>query len=334
MASEVDSKCGAGVSDFFSEVQAVWRAIPNRWLILVSIGSWVGLFHWLGNSTLGYVNTPSIFGWWHWTLTQIPDEEHAWIMPLVVLALLWCKRKEFLELEKRVFWPALFVLLMAIMLHTAGYIIQQSRLSVVAFVLGIYGLLGLFLGRSWMWLALFPFSLFVFCIPLGPGGIEIVSFPLRLLATKISALVCDVFLGISVMQNGTQLFDAGGTYQYEVAAACSGIRSLTAILAFGVIYAYLSFKTAWRRLIIAALAIPLAVLANVFRLTLIVLAAEAFGQSAGNYVHDSSVFSLLPYIPAIGGMLVFGWWLSEERRERKARAKQHPVIMAGAELKS
>jgi hypothetical protein len=68
-----------------------------------------------------------------------------------------------------------------------------------------------------------------------------------------------------------------------------------------------------------------------FRLTLIVVAAEAFGQDAGNYVHESSIFGLAPYIPSIGGMLLLGWWLSEDRKKRK---EPEPMLVAGAEQKS
>lgn len=318
MASEVSPSVDAPRPGIVAESQSIWRATPNRAALLILLTAWVVLFHWLGNSTLGYVNTPSLFGWWTWTLKNTPDEEHAWLIPFVVLALLWSRRDEFLSLTKRAWLPALGVLLLAMLLHTAGYMVQQTRLSVVAFFLGVFGIVGAMLGRQWMVAALFPFSLFIFCVPLGPGGTEIVSFPLRLMATKITSVFCDLVLGIKVMQNGTQLLDAGGSYQYEVAAACSGIRSLTAIVAFSVIYGYMSFKTGWRRLLMVASAIPLAVVANVFRLTLIVLAAEAFGQGAGNYVHESSVFGLLPYIPSIGGMLLLGWWLGEDRKARRS----------------
>ena len=301
-----------------AEIASVWRELPHRALLLCLLGAWALMFQFLGNSTLGYVNTPSIFGWWTWTMSNTPDEEHAYLIPFVVTGLLWSRREEFLKLDKQVWWPALFLFLFAIVLHVGGYMIQQSRLSVAAFFLGAYALIGLMWGRKWMWAALFPFSLFVFCVPMGPGATEIVTFPLRKLATHITSFLCNTILGINVVQNGTQLFDAAGSYQYEVAAACSGIRSLTAILAFSVIYAYINFKMTWRRLAMVAAAFPLAVVANVFRLVLIVIAAEAFGQNAGNYVHESTVFSLVPYIPALAGLFGFGWWLSEGRKTRQA----------------
>lgn len=331
MASEVQNSGEVAQPGILAEAQAVWRAIPNRVALVILLMGWAALFHWLGNSTLGYVDSPSLFGWWSWTMENTPDEEHAYLMPFVVVALLWSRRDEFLKLDKRAWIPALGVLLLAMLLHTGGYLVQQTRLSVVAFFLGIYGIVGMMVGRSWMAAAIFPFSLFVFCVPLGPGGTEIISFPLRLMATTITAVFSDWVLGIKVIQSGTQLMDAGGTYQYEVAAACSGIRSLTAIVAFSVVYSYISFKTGWRRMLIVASAIPLAVVANVFRLALIVVAAEAFGQDAGNYVHESSIFGLAPYIPSIGGMLLLGWWLSEDRKKRK---EPEPMLVAGAEQKS
>lgn len=304
---------GPGVLD---EAISIWRNTPNRTGLLVLLIGWTALFQWLGNSTLGYVDTTSMFSWWHWSVSRAPDEEHAYLMPFAVVALLWMRRDDLARLEKCVWLPGLAVLLLAVVMHILGYLIQQTRLSVVAYSLGLLAICGLMLGRRWMLAAVFPFSLLLFSVPMGSGMTEVVSFPLRLVATKITAIFCDYILGIHVVQNGTQLLDAGGTYQYEVAAACSGIRSLTAIVAFSVIYGFVAFNSAWRRMAIVASAVPLAVVANVFRLTFIVIAAEAFGQDAGNFVHENWFFSILPYIPAIAGMLALGWWLNEDRKSQ------------------
>src|SRR5207237_4709487 len=98
--------------------------------------------------------------------------------------------------------------------------------------------------------------------PLSAVG-ESITVPLRHLATRITAVICHVGLGINVIQEGTRIFDANGAYQYEVAAACSGIRSLTAIFALTAIYAFTTFKSPWRTMLVTASAFPLAVAANV-----------------------------------------------------------------------
>jgi len=347
MSTEVTHSGPSGTPGFTAELGILWRQLPHRWILVVLLGVWAALFHFWGTSTLGYVNTRSLFGWWVWVYTrgaERPDgsidlsklfdgeEAHAWFIPGVVVLLLWLKRDELISLPKRICWPAIGILGAALLIHVLGYMVQQSRISLVAFFLGLYGLTGLLWGGAWLRASLFPFALFAFCVPVGTA-VESVTFPLRLMATKITAVVCQMLLGINVIQNGTQLFDASHSYQYEVAAACSGIRSLTAILAFGVIYGYMTFDKNWRRLLVASSAIPLAVFANVFRLVLIVLAAEAFGQEAGNYVHESTFFSILPYVPAIGGMLLLGWWL-RENRNNKSKDAENSVPMAGAEQPS
>jgi exosortase len=183
--------------------------------------------------------------------------------------------------------------------------------------------MGLAWGREWLRKSVFPFFLFVFSVPLGARS-EFITFPLRQLVTWLVEVVAHWILGIDVIRVGTQLFDSSGTYQYEVAAACSGIRSLIAIFLLATIYGFIAFRPMWKRLLLMALAFPLAVLGNLTRMLFIIMAAELGGQKAGNYVHESSLFSLVPYVPAIIGLLVAGR-LMEERRDPDASVEQkHP----------
>lgn len=307
-----------------TELRAAWQAVPRKGAFGILLAGWVTLFHLAGNSTLGYVSTPSLFGWWFWGYTGgwqkalanpsavlNSEESLALIVPWVVPGLVWVRRRELLALPTQVWWPAVLGLGAALGLHALGYLVQQARISLLAFFLGLYALVAWVWGLRWARAVFFPFLLFGLCMPLGSQA-EYITFPLRLLATKITALIADVGLGIPVIREGTRLFDASGSYQYEVAAACSGIRSLTVTLALAIGYGFLSFRSVWRRWLLVLSAIPLAVAANVFRLTLIIIAAEAFGQRAGNYVHESAWFSLAPYVPALLGLVILGHWLSEQ----------------------
>jgi exosortase/archaeosortase family protein len=78
------------------------------------------------------------------------------------------------------------------------------------------------------------------------------------------------------------------------------------------VYAFGWFGGFWKRLIVLASAVPLAILGNLVRMLSIVIAAEIGGQKLGNTVHDSTVFSLLPYIPAILGLILLGRLLHEK----------------------
>ncbi|MBN2507008.1 MAG: exosortase/archaeosortase family protein [Verrucomicrobia bacterium] len=297
---------------FLGELGRCWREMPDKPLAAVLLAAWVALFHFFGNSTLGYTPTHSLFGWMEYAYRMSADDAHGRLIPWVVLGICWWKRDVLLAVPKAPWWPGVGLLAAALALHFVGYVVQQARISIVAFFLGVYALTGIAWGPRWLKASFFPFCLLAFCVPLGTMT-ETITFPLRMIATQITAVLSRVGLGIDVIQDGTRIFDPNGAYQYEVAAACSGIRSLTVTLALAVIYAFVYFQTWWRRALIIAAAAPVAVAANVMRLTSIILAAETFGAAAGNYVHQSAWMSLMPYIPALLGIVVLGWWMREAR---------------------
>lgn len=307
------------VTDFASEFASCWRQLPDKALFLLLLVAWLALFYFLGNSTFGYIDTPSLY-YWMWNAYNMKhpaaDDAHGNLIPFVVLALFWWKRKELLSQPLRFWPPASLLVAGALVLHVVGYLVQQPRLSIVGLFVGIYGLMGMAWGPKFMAASFFPFFLFGFMMPLG-SLTEPVTFPLRLLVSQIVAFVCDDVLGISVNAFGTQLFNGLGTYQYEVAAACSGIRSLVAIAVLAIIYAFVVFRNGWHRAILIASAAPLALIGNTFRMLIIVFAAEfGGGQEAGAAAHDHWFWSLLPYVPAIAGLLLIGRWLENRSLNR------------------
>jgi len=180
---------------------------------------------------------------------------------------------------------------------------------------GVYGLTGLTWGREWLRASFFPFILFAFSVPLGTLS-QPITFRLRLIVCQIVEVISH-FLSIDIVRIGTNLIDPTGHYQYDVAPACSGIRSLVATLGLALVYGVMSFRAWWKRGVLIASAVPLAVIGNVVRLLTIVIAAEIGGQKWGDAVHEGGpggIFSLLPYIPAFLGLL----WLGNYLREREA----------------
>src|SRR6059036_3344457 len=98
-------------SGFWRDLSRLWGSLPDKGGFMTLFLAWVALFHFLGNSTLGYVKTKSLFGWWYWVETRLAtdldgklipwrildsDEAHSWFLPLVVLALMWYRRTELL----------------------------------------------------------------------------------------------------------------------------------------------------------------------------------------------------------------------------------------------
>jgi hypothetical protein len=161
------------------EIVGLWASLPDKPLFFILLAAWLALFQLLGNSTFGYKDTPSLFSWLNYVYSMGEDDEHGRLIPIVVLVLLILKRKELTEIPKAPWWPALLLLVAGLLLHIAGYVIQQTRVSVVGFFAGLYGLTGLIWGRRWMAATFFPYFLFVFCLPLGGTLAEKITVPLR-----------------------------------------------------------------------------------------------------------------------------------------------------------
>ena len=83
------------------ELLRFWRAMPDMPLFLVLLGTWLVFFHLLGNSTFGYVDTASLFGWMNYAYGSSKDDELGYIIPLIVLGLCYWKRDELLAAPKR-----------------------------------------------------------------------------------------------------------------------------------------------------------------------------------------------------------------------------------------
>ena len=308
------------LQDLWVDTRECWHHLPNKAFFFALLGAWLLLFQFWGNSILGYVHTPSLFAWLMDRYNDpLADDGHGKFMPFLVAGLFWWKRKELLALPLRLWWPGLLILLAALLLHVFGFLMQQPYLSIAALFIGIYGLMGLAWGPDWLRHSVFPFFLFMFSVPLGQRA-EIITFPLRQLVSRLSELVAHWVLGIDVIRVGTQLFDPSGTYGFDVEAPCSGMRSLIAVFLLATAYGFFTFRSPWKRLFLMALALPFAVLGNLARMLLIIMAAQLGGQAWGNYVHEGGplgLISLVPYVPAIAGLLLTGRWM--ENRELKSK---------------
>jgi len=299
------------LEEFRIEFMYCWERLPNKGFFFVLLVAWLALFQFLGNSTLGYTPTPSLLAWMFRIYTAGPnllESETSFILliPLTVLFLFWLKRKELIGLDLRPWWPGLLLVTLALALHLFGYMVQQPSVSIIALFTGIYGIMGLAWGRSWLRSSFFPFFLFGFCLPLG-FIIDPLTFRMRLVVSQLVELISHYVLAIDVVREGTSLRDPTNQYGYEVAAACSGIRSLLTTLAICVILGFVSCQKPWKRLLMVASAVPLALLGNLLRMLSIIIAAEFWGQSGGDWVHDGGpfgIFSLLPYVIAFAGLLL------------------------------
>jgi exosortase A len=149
-----------------------------------------------------------------------------------------------------------------LLLGTVGAELFVQRISLIV-VLG--GLVWLLLGTAFLRELAFPLAFLVFMVPLPAIVMNAVAFPLQMFAAK-TATFCMQSAGVPVLREGNVIVLANTTL--EVAEACSGIRSLQALLALGTVYGYLTTpRSTWKRWAMVLLSIPIAIAANAFRVS-------------------------------------------------------------------
>jgi len=82
------SKEDIGILDEFQrDFVEFWGRLPNKFFFGALLLMWLALFQFLGNSTFGYIDTPSLFRWMMGAYTSPSgDDGHGFLVPLVVLA--------------------------------------------------------------------------------------------------------------------------------------------------------------------------------------------------------------------------------------------------------
>jgi EpsI family protein len=293
------------------------------WAPIVSALVGFCLFQFFGNAARGYVDTPSLFWWWisQWMDPQA-DTEHGWLILALSGWLFWRNLNEpprrgrnsaaanadLTIPRSEEDSPAgsnsagavlpLLGMMMALVLHAVGFVAQQSRISILALLIFSWAVVAL-ANRRWGRAAAFPLAFMVFAIPL--NVLDSIGFWLRLGVIDASALFART-VGIDVVQTGTQLFAADGRFQYDVAAACSGVRSLMALSALSLLIGYVNFRSFSRRGLMLVLCFPLTYLGNVARVAMIIVAAQLGGPEWGDRIHNLMGYGV--FVLVLGGVLL------------------------------
>ena len=167
-------------------------------------------------------------GWGFQWVNAESETQHAWLILALSLYLLRRNLRRDGSATVPVPARAAAALMGGLALHAIGYVAQQPRISVLALLLFMWGVLALGGGRRWGGAAAFTIAFMVFALPV--NALDTVGFWLQRWVVRAGERIAHL-AGIGVIRNGTQLFAPDGRYQYDVVAACSGIRSLMALTA-------------------------------------------------------------------------------------------------------
>jgi exosortase len=129
---------------------------------------------------------------------------------------------------------------------------------------------------------LFPLFLLVFMVPIPAIIYTQITFPLQLLASRAAELALTL-IGVPVFREGNIL--ELPNQRLSVVEACSGIRSLLSLTFLSLVYAYFFDRKVWMRWVLLIASVPIAILANAFRVTTTGILSEYKREWADGFFH-------------------------------------------------
>lgn len=211
--------------------------------------------------------------------------QHGALLPFIVGFLLWRRRSQVAQIPPTSSPWGFALIILALFLYFAGFRANN-------FYCGYLGVMTLIAGAS-LWLdgsrrsrtRLFAWLMLGFMWPL-PFLEESIGYQMRLLMVKSTGLVLNA-LGVDSLVSGTALQSmpdmalgrkAGDLFSVGIAAPCSGMRSLFALLVVGALFSYFRQRVLWRRLALFSMILPIAIVANMMRILVLIFTAMVVGQ--------------------------------------------------------
>jgi len=242
-----------------------------------------------------------------------PNFSHGFFIVPMALYMVWIKKENLATMNPSPSNHGLFIIFFGVMIHLAGHTGAELFLMRFSMIITLVGILIFFLGWTFLRALIIPIIFLILMIPIPAIIWNKLAFPLQLLAARLSASLIQ-FIHIPVFREGNILQLANTSL--EVVDACSGLRSLTSLIALTGLFAYIAPLTSLKKWVLFFSAIPIAVAVNVIRLTF--TAAMAFWISpdmAHGFLHDVS--GMFIFVGALALVyLVFSIEMAIEKRQR------------------
>jgi exosortase len=218
-----------------------------------------------------------------------PYYSHGPFIPLVSMYLIWTKRNLLKKTAPGHKDHPIYLLVLSILLYTVAFIIDFRFLMYLAFILSLCGLILFMWGSDILGALKFPLFYLMLMVPLPYAITTNIAFPLQLISSKYASILLDLF-NISILQDGVNLYITG--YSFVIEKGCSGLNSIIALFTLAVLFAYSVDAPMVKKLFLVFSSFPIAFMANVTRIVVVILVAKTFGKDvAESFFHSfSSIF--------------------------------------------
>src|SRR5579863_4613749 len=192
-----------------------------------------------------------------------PNFSHGFFVPAFAAFVVWQDRARLAAIRPVPSNWGLAVILFSLCTLILGVFGAELFLSRVSLLMLVTGLVLFFGGWGFLRAVLFPLLFLVLMVPIPAIIFSQITFPLQILASKLSAWALP-FFGVPVFREGNVINLPA--MPLEVAQACSGIRSLLSLTTLAIMYGYLMETRVAVRVTLALASVPIAVTANALRI--------------------------------------------------------------------
>ena len=257
----------------------------------------------LATVLLGYLYADSLvflFGYW----IGSEDYSHGMFVPLISLFLIWQARHRIAEAGVENSWWGLAVISAGLFLYWIGEFATLYVLQHVSLWMVIVGLVIALIGVRGARAIAFPLSYLLTSIPLPVFLYASLSSQLQLWSSALGVGFLQL-VGVTAFRDGN-VIDLGPV-QLQVVEACSGIRYLLPLTSLALLCAYLFKDRMWKRVVLVLSSIPISILVNGFRIGMIGVLVEWYGQGAAEGFYH--LFEGWVLFMASLGLLILEMWV-------------------------
>lgn len=221
---------------------------------------------------------------------------HGYMIPFVALWAASAKRHVLPGLPIQREGRGVGALAAALALYLLGLAAGEVWLAGVGVVAVVAGVVLYARGTAWLRALVFPIGYLLFMVPIPDAWLAPVIVRLQLLVSTLGTAILHA-IGQPVLRIGNVLRLPSGDDLF-VAEACSGITSLITLIPLGVFLAYFTERGFLRRFVLVLTVVPVALVGNLARVLLTVIAANEIGAEAATRSSLHQWVGLATYVVA------------------------------------
>jgi len=258
------------------------------------------------------------------------DYTYCYLIPLLVLYLIWEKRTQLAELPSKVSWKGMIPLGVGVSLFCLGELAGEYFTLYFSSWLILVGLCWTHLGWEKLKVIAFPLLIALTMFPSPHFIYNKISVKLQLLSSQLGVSIMRLY-GMSAYREGN-VIDLGFT-QLQVVNACSGLRYIFPLIVLGLTLAYLFRAAFWKRAIVVVSTVPLSMMTNSLRIALTGILYEIWGADvAEGFFHGFSgwFIFMFSFVVLLAEMKVLGFRFKAQGAGRRAQGSDKLQVTSDA----